>query len=68
MSDYDEDILAWSEQQAADSFSPSMRQHIDLEKLYRRALRWLPPHVDGKPPLSLPASCPITLDELLRED
>jgi hypothetical protein len=25
--------------QAADNLAPSMRQHIDLEKLYRRALR-----------------------------
>ncbi len=54
--------------QAADSSSPSMRQHIDLEKLYRRALRWLPPLVDGQPPLPPPANCPVTLDELLRED
>ena len=54
--------------QAADSFSPSMRQHIDLYKLYRRALRWLPPQVDGQPPLPLPATCPVTLEELLRED
>ncbi len=54
--------------QAADSVSPSMRQHIDLEKLYRRALRWLPPLVDGQPPLPAPANCPVTLAELLRED
>ncbi len=54
--------------QAADAFSPSMRQHIDLAKLYRRALRWLPPDIDGRPPLSLPEHCPVTLDELLAED
>jgi hypothetical protein len=54
--------------QARRAFSPSMRQYIDLEELYRRALRWLPSEVDGKPPLALPEKCPMTLDELLAED
>ena len=55
-------------EQAADAFSPAMAQRIDLEKLYRRALRWLPAEIDGKPPLSLPGSCPITLADLPNED
>jgi Domain of unknown function DUF29 len=61
----DAEQFRWQAQQA---FSPSMRQRIDLERLYRRALRWLPPDIDGKPPLSLPQTCPVTLDELLAED
>lgn len=60
--------------EAADGFAPSMRQHIDVAELYRRALRRLPeslaetPSVcgwDGQPPLSVPDACPATLDELL---
>ena len=53
--------------QASRAYSPSMAQRIDLETLYRRALRWLPPDIDGKPPLSLPQTCPATLDDLLAE-
>jgi hypothetical protein len=52
---------------AADRFSPSMRQRIDLARLYRRALRLLPDTIDGQPPLAVPQSCPVTLDELLGE-
>ena len=52
---------------AADRFSPSMRQRIDLAKLYRRALRAMPDTIDGQPPLPVPESCPVTLDELLGE-
>ena len=32
---------------AADSYAPSMRQRIDLNGLYRRALNRMPPDVDG---------------------
>ena len=53
---------------AADRFSPSMRQRIDLGKLYRRALRAMPETIDGQPPLPLREQCPVTLDELLSED
>jgi Domain of unknown function DUF29 len=52
---------------AADAFSPSMRQHIDIAALYRRALRGLPESVDGQRPLPVPDTCPATLDELLGE-
>lgn len=51
--------------EAADRFVPSMRQKIDVAKLYRRALRYLPPAIDGQPPLPVPQSCTLTLDELL---
>jgi len=53
---------------AADRFAPSMRQRIDLAKIYRRALRGLPDTVDGQPPLPVPEACSMTLDELLAED
>lgn len=52
---------------AADRFAPSMRQRLDLAKLYRRALRAMPETIDGQPPLSVPELCPVTLDELLSE-
>ena len=54
---------------AAARFAPSMRQRLDLEKIYRRALRIIPETIDGQPPLPLlAATCPMTLDELLSED
>ena len=53
---------------AADRFVPSMRQRIDMAKLYRRALRAVPDTIDGTAPLPLPTTCPVTLDELLSED
>lgn len=52
---------------AADRYTPSMRQKIDLARLYHRALRVLPDTIDGQPPLPVPADCPVTLDELLSE-
>lgn len=48
-------------------FSPSMRQHIDMGKLYCRALRILPDSIDEIPPLPVPQACPVMLDELLEE-
>ena len=53
---------------AADRFSPSMRQRIDLARLYRRALRILPDSIDGQPPLPVSQLCPVTLDDLLADD
>ena len=52
---------------AADRFSPPMRQKIDLARLYRRALRALPDTMDGLAPLPVPDVCPVTLDEMLTE-
>jgi hypothetical protein len=52
---------------AARRFAPSMRQRIDIAKLYRSALRALPEAIDGQSPLPVPAECPVTLDELLGE-
>jgi hypothetical protein len=53
---------------AESRFTPSMRQRIDLARIYRRALRGLPATIDGQPPLAVPATCPVTLEQLLAED
>ncbi len=53
---------------AADRFVPSMRQRIDLARIYRQAVRALPDMMDYQPPRPVPETCPVTLDELLAED
>jgi Domain of unknown function DUF29 len=53
---------------AADRFAPSMRQRIDMVKLYRRALRAMPETIDGQVPLLVPDACPVTLDDLLADE
>jgi hypothetical protein len=50
---------------AESRFTPSMRQRLDLARIYRRALRGLPETIDGTPPLPVPETCPVSLDELL---
>lgn len=52
-------------QDAAERFSPSMRQKIDLSRLYRNALATLPATIDGVAPFPVPDTCPMTLDDLL---
>ena len=51
---------------AARSYTPSMRQRIGLARLYREALGRLPELMDGQPPLPVPQECPATLDEMLK--
>jgi hypothetical protein len=51
--------------QARRRFAPLMRQRLDLAGIYADALRGLPESSDGQPPLPVPETCPITLDELL---
>ena len=53
--------------QAADRFAPSMRQRIDLARLYRQARRAVPSAMDGVAPLPLPETCPFDLDALLAD-
>ena len=53
---------------AADRFAPSMRQRIDLDRIYRQAVRALPETIDGQAPLPVPDACPVTLDDLLSEE
>jgi hypothetical protein len=50
---------------AAEAFSPSMRQRIDVPALYAKAVRLLPETIGGQAPLPVPTQCPVTLDELL---
>jgi hypothetical protein len=53
---------------AASRFVPSMRQRIDLARIWRRARRAMPESVDGQPAPPLPLECPFTLDWLLSEE
>ena len=55
-------------QEALDVYSSSMRQRLDLERIYGRAVRQLPDMIDGQSPLPISATCPMTLDELLGVD
>jgi hypothetical protein len=53
---------------AADRYAPSMRQRINLARIYRLARRGMPETIDGQAPLPVPELCPVTLDELLSDD
>ncbi len=53
---------------AAEAFTPSMRQLIDLAAIYRKALRQLPESHDGQSPLPVPVTCQVTLEEMLSDD
>ncbi len=53
--------------QARRSYTPGMRQKINLADLYADALAAMPETIDGVPPLPVPTECPVTLDELLAE-
>ncbi len=46
-------------------FTPSMQPRLDLAGLYADALERLPETMDDQPPLPVPATCPVTLAELL---
>lgn len=50
---------------AAARFTPAMRRRLDLDALWRRALRQIAAETGSTPPA---ASCPFTLDEFLAED
>jgi hypothetical protein len=53
-------------QQAQRRYAPSMRQKIDMARIWSHAQRGLPETQDGVPPLPIRAEEP-TLDELLNE-
>jgi hypothetical protein len=54
---------------AAARFTPAMRQRLDMTRIWRRASRAVPETIDGQGPLTrIPATCPVTLDELLSEE
>jgi len=53
---------------AAQRFAPSMRQKVDLQRLYRIAREQVAAATyDGRDPLPSPETCPFTLDQLLTE-
>jgi hypothetical protein len=56
--------------EARADYVPSMarRDELKMDRLYRRALRGMPDTIDEVPPLPVPAICPVTLDELLRDE
>jgi Domain of unknown function DUF29 len=53
--------------EARDHYSPSMAQRIDMAKLYRQARRAMPDTIDGTLPLPVPATCPVTLEEMISD-
>jgi uncharacterized protein DUF29 len=53
---------------AADRFAPSMRQRLDMVRIYHRALRAVPATMYGEARPALPVACPWSLDELLEHE
>jgi len=52
--------------EAQDHFAPSMRQKLDLEAIYQRARTQVAPmRLGGSAPRPSPATCPVSLDQLL---
>jgi hypothetical protein len=55
--------------EAAERFTPTMRQRLDIPTLYQQARRAVSRmRIDGQPPDPLRDSCPFTLDDLLSGD
>jgi hypothetical protein len=51
---------------AQQRFTPSMRQRIDLDAIYARAVLQIEPlRYGGRPAVPPPETCPVTLDALL---
>ena len=51
--------------QASLRLTVSMRQRLDVQALYAKALCTLPVTLDGLAPQPVPQTCPSTMDELL---
>jgi hypothetical protein len=61
------EIVAF-QQNTTRRFAPSMRQRIDLARLWQDAISQLEAgQADDDPPLALPAASPFSLDQLLTE-
>jgi len=58
------------QQAAQDSFTPGMRQHLDMARIWRRAYHLANAKFADHSEASLPrhTECPFTLDEFLRTD
>ena len=53
---------------AAQRFAPSMRQRIDLDAIFDRAVRQIEPlRLGGYPAIAPATSCPVSLDQLLND-
>ncbi len=62
------DEIALFQADADQRYVASMRQKIDLDRLYDRAKRQLADAAyDGRQPVPWPETCPFTLDQLLTE-
>ncbi len=60
------DEIALFQQEAVQRFAPSMRQRIDLARIFERAQRQLAHAAyDGCPAPAWPTVCPFSLDQLL---
>jgi hypothetical protein len=54
-----------------DAFTPSMEQRLDLDRLWRRAMKEAEAALEdegGSLPPGLPRTCPFTVDEILSEE
>lgn len=51
--------------QARRRYRPSMHGKLDVSGIYADALSAIPEAMDGMPPLPLPETCLVTLNELL---
>jgi hypothetical protein len=59
MANWRADAIAFRAQ-AANRFVPSMRQRLDLARIYRQARRAIPETMDKQAPLPTPEFCPMT--------
>jgi hypothetical protein len=51
--------------EAAEIITPNMRQRIDINEFYFKAIRSLPTSIDGKEAPMFPTECPMSIDDLL---
>jgi hypothetical protein len=52
---------------AADIIDQRMRNRLDINDFYFKAIRRLPKTIDGQQPPVFPTECPVTLDDLLKD-
>ncbi len=64
---YDQDILAWSNQQA-ELLRRLAKGEVDLDRLFAAAVRQVAASDLGETERSIPPACPWTLDPLLRDE
>jgi len=64
------DEIGTQQFQAQTTFTPGMRQHLDADRLWRKAMKLANIKLTAydDPPLPGGVACPFTLDDLLAED